>query len=144
MIPTCEPPRTEPFERERRLLHDELKESQATNRTLLRQLKKAQEATDEARRAHAKMVTTLTETMRENTMLAMERDMWRSRAERTPFIPEQQAVSPGTLLEIVALTEEEVGAIRKAMARLHHPDAGGCTERMKMWNAMLDLLEQSK
>ena len=35
----------------------------------------------------------------------------------------------------------EVGAIRKAMARLHHPDTGGDAERMKAWNAALDPLD---
>lgn len=141
MTPTCESPETELHEREWLLLRDELKEAHATNRALLRQLKKAQEATDEARRAHTKMVTTLTETMRENTLLTLERDMWKNRAERTLHDPEKQAVSIGTLLELIALTDEEVSAIRKAMARLHHPDSGGRTERMKMWNAMLDRLE---
>jgi hypothetical protein len=29
-------------------------------------------------------------------------------------------------------------AIRKAMARLHHPDVGGNPDRMKAWNATLD------
>jgi hypothetical protein len=36
------------------------------------------------------------------------------------------------------ISDEEVNAIRKAMARLHHPDVGGDPERMKAWNAALD------
>ena len=35
----------------------------------------------------------------------------------------------------------EISAIRKAMARLHHPDTGGDSERLKSWNAALDALE---
>jgi hypothetical protein len=42
----------------------------------------------------------------------------------------------------IDLTPAEVGAIRKAMARLHHPDTGGDAERMKAWNAALDPLER--
>jgi hypothetical protein len=36
-----------------------------------------------------------------------------------------------------------VNAIRKAMARLHHPDVGGDPERMKAWNAALDRISGS-
>jgi hypothetical protein len=59
--------------------------------------------------------------------------MWQARVEgrQAPF-------SLGAL----ALTPDEVSAIRKAMARLHHPDTGGDAERMKLWNAALDPLEQ--
>jgi hypothetical protein len=40
------------------------------------------------------------------------------------------------------ITEEEARVIRKAIARLHHPDSGGDAERMKLWNASLDRIER--
>ncbi|MCU0491105.1 MAG: hypothetical protein MUD01_05940 [Chloroflexaceae bacterium] len=128
-----------PYERERDLLRRELDEAHSLNRNLLRQLKKAQEAATEAQRAHTKMVGTLTETMRENTALTIERDLWKNRAERIGYhFDEQHGASfdlPGLVGQI---SEEEANIIRKAMARLHHPDAGGDSERMKAWNAALD------
>ncbi|HMQ34420.1 MAG TPA: hypothetical protein PKD53_27035 [Chloroflexaceae bacterium] len=137
------PPTTEGFtQREYELIRRELAEAQAQGRGLRRQLEKALTAANEARRAHAKMVATLTETMRENTSLAHERDLWRTRAQRL-----EQGLSPETeggrpVIDITALagqiSEDEVNAIRKAMARLHHPDVGGDPERMKAWNAALD------
>ncbi len=119
----------------------ELEALNAENRKLRRQLHKADQAVAEARRAHAKMVDTLTETMRENTALSLERDMWKGRAQRGSYTTEE-----GELREVFGIeqiTEAEVAAIRKAMARLHHPDAGGDAERMKRWNAVLDRLESS-
>ena len=61
--------------------------------------------------------------------------MWKARAEGagTPL-----SIGKGTL----ELTPAEVSAIRKAMARLHHPDTGGDVERMKIWNATLDPLDR--
>lgn len=130
-------------ERERELLVRELEEAHAMNRALLRQLKKAQSAAEEATRAHTKMVATLTETMRENTALTIERDMWRDRALKAGVQPEHPCVlDPGTL--VGAITEDEAHVIRKAMARLHHPDAGGDVERMKAWNAALDRIERRR
>ncbi|NWF81412.1 MAG: hypothetical protein HXY37_15420 [Chloroflexi bacterium] len=136
------PPTIEGFtQREYELLRRELAEAQALNRGLRRQLEKALAAANEAQRAHAKMVATLTETMRENTSLAHERDAWRARAQRL------EAGSPGEAgstqpIDISGLagqiSEDEINAIRKAMARLHHPDLGGDPERMKAWNAALD------
>jgi regulator of replication initiation timing len=59
------------------------------NRKLQDQLKKtvkaasnAERASAEALRAHTKMVETLTETMRENTALTIERDMWQGPPNR--------------------------------------------------------------
>lgn len=136
------PPTIEGFtQREYELLRRELAEAQALNRGLRRQLEKALAAANEAQRAHAKMVATLTETMRENTSLAHERDAWRARAQRL------EAGTPGEAgstqpIDISGLagqiSEDEINAIRKAMARLHHPDLGGDPERMKAWNAALD------
>lgn len=137
------PSTTEGFtQRDYDLLRRELAEAQTLGRGLRRQLEKALSAANEARRAHAKMVATLTETMRENTSLAHERDLWRARAQRLEqgLGPEPDNGRP--VIGITALdgqiSEEEVNAIRKAMARLHHPDVGGDPERMKAWNAALD------
>lgn len=127
-------------ERERELLLRELQEAHAMNRGLLRQLKKVQAAAEEAARAHAKMVVTLTETMRENTALTIERDMWRDRAIKAGCHADQLTINLAAL--VGEITEDEVSVIRKAIARLHHPDTGGDTERMKLWNAALDRIVQ--
>ncbi|MCS6883326.1 MAG: hypothetical protein RMK84_19720 [Oscillochloridaceae bacterium] len=129
-------------QREYEQLRRELAEAQALNRGLRRQLEKALMAANEAQRAHAKMVATLTETMRENTSLAHERDIWRARAQRLEAgMTSEPRVAQRTLdISSLAgqLSEDEINAIRKAMARLHHPDVGGDPERMKAWNAALD------
>ncbi|RRR75084.1 MAG: hypothetical protein EI684_05535 [Candidatus Viridilinea halotolerans] len=131
-------------EREVEALRRELAESQQLVRGLRRQLEKALEAANEAKRAHAKMVGTLTETVRENTTLAHERDFWRARAQRSEAGLHSEPEVEHPVLDIGSLShqisEEEVNAIRKAMARLHHPDVGGNPERMKVWNATLDRL----
>lgn len=118
----------------------ELEALNAENRKLRRQLHKAEQAVAEARRAHAKMVETLTETMRENTALSIERDMWKGRVQRGSYVTDEGEIRE--LAGIGQITEAEINAIRKAMARLHHPDAGGDAERMKRWNVTLDRLEQ--
>jgi hypothetical protein len=116
------------------LIQHELEEAHKTIRQLLRQINKEQARYDEIARAYNKTVANLTEVTRENAVLEHERNMWRARAEHTS---PQYAIGGLTL----DLTPDEVGAIRKAMARLHHPDAGGNAERMKAWNAALDPLE---
>jgi hypothetical protein len=58
----------------------------------------------------------------------------RHREERVATV----SLSTGPLV----LSAVESAAIRKAMARLHHPDVGGNVERMKAWNALLDRLEE--
>ena len=115
---------------------------QALGRDLRRQLGKALQSANEAQRAHAKMVATLTETMRENTILVNDRDVWRAKAQRLESGLAPEPGGQGRVIDISALagqiSEDEVNAIRKAMARLHHPDVGGDPERMKSWNAALD------
>jgi hypothetical protein len=115
-------------------LQNELNEAHKTIRSLLRQLSKEQQRHSETARAYNMTVANLVEAGRENSALSRERDMWKARAEG--------ALTPlkigGITLE---LTPAEVSAIRKAMARLHHPDTGGDAERMKAWNAALDPLE---
>ena len=126
---------TEILETDPSLLQRELAEAHVTVRRLLRQISKEQSRYDEIARAYNKTVSNLTEITRENALLEHERDMWKARVEGTtsPF-------SVGGLT--LELTPAEASAIRKAMARLHHPDAGGDIERMKAWNAALDPLDR--
>lgn len=122
-------------ENEIAILQHELEEAHKTIRTLLRQLSKEQARHGETTRAYNMTVSNLMEITRENAALTRERDQWQARAQGIP-------ASLGPNSPFPALTPAEVGAIRKAMARLHHPDAGGDIERMKLWNAMLDPLEE--
>lgn len=128
-------------------LQSELAAAHANNRKLQRQIKKIEQAAEEAKRAHSKMVETLTETMRENTLLTVERDMWKGRAQRRET-DEQSTSGPTLTIDIAALigidyiTAAEARAIRKAVARVHHPDSGGDVERMKQWNAALDQIKE--
>lgn len=142
LTPEDLPPTIEGFtQREYELLRRELSEAHAQNRTLRRQLDKANVAVTEAQRAHAKMVTTLTETMRENTSLAHELEQLRARCARLEAgLGPEEGMGPRIDVSALAgqISEDEINAIRKAMARLHHPDLGGDPERMKAWNAALD------
>jgi post-segregation antitoxin (ccd killing protein) len=113
-------------------LQRELAEAHKTIRSLLRQLSKEQARHAETARAYNLTVANLVEATRQNALLEHERDTWKARAEGRP--------APFTL-DKLTLTAEEIGAIRKAIARLHHPDTGGDVERMKLWNAALDPLE---
>jgi hypothetical protein len=101
---------------------------------LLRQIDKQQSRFQEISRAYDLTVGNLLEISRQNTLLERERDIWRTRARNIPA-PLDHSVG------VPALTPAEVSAIRKAMARLHHPDTGGDSERLKAWNAALDALE---
>src|SRR5215212_11643361 len=94
-------------------LQHELTEAHATIRRLLRQISKEQSRYDEIARAYNKTVSNLMEITRESALLEHERDMWRARVEAT--------AAPITLGGLTLdLTPDEVSAIRKAMARLHH------------------------
>lgn len=131
-------------QREYELLRRELIEAHGQNRSLRRQLEKSLAAVAEAQRAHAKMVATLSETMRENMALTNDRDTWRNRAQRLEAGLSADPCGESHLIDIAGLagqlSDDEVNAIRKAMARLHHPDVGGNPDRMKAWNAALDRL----
>jgi len=117
-------------------LQRELDEARRTIRELRRQSDKAQARYDEMARAYRMTVENLVRTSGECASLERERDQWRKRAEQTPSTA---AFETGTL----RLSDEEITAIRKAMARLHHPDTGGDADRMKAWNALLDALERN-
>lgn len=115
------------------LLH-ELAQTQMTRRQLLHQIEKEQILHQDIMRTYKSTVDRLVEISRQNTELERERDMWRTRlsaSDLTTILDEQ-----------ITLTSDEISAIRRAMARLHHPDAGGDTLRMQLWNAILDNMEQ--
>lgn len=122
-------------------LQSELAEAHGTIRTLLRQIKKEQDRHAEISRAYTKTVANLVEAMRENTALNRECDLLRGQLEGKQLEGDEEAQLRGLDLH---LSLPEVGAIRKAMARLHHPDAGGDSDRMKLWNAVLDRLERDE
>lgn len=111
-------------------LRHELDEAEQTIRSLERQIRREQGLCAEVADSYGKVVKHLVEVSREGTELERQRDKWRQRAE--------QQAGEGTPLN---LTPAEIRAIRKAIARLHHPDQGGDAERMKEWNAVLDALE---
>lgn len=117
-------------------MQNELQEAHKTIRSLLRQLSKEQGRYAEAMRAYNLTVQNLMEITRENTLLTRDRDMWKARAEKGSRPINLRGIS-------LDLSANEVKAIRKAMARLHHPDVGGDAERMKAWNAVLDPLEDN-
>lgn len=119
-------------------LQSELVEAHATIRALQKQIKKEQDRQAEISRAYTKTVANLVEAMRENTSLARECDMLRNQIDTH----DPMGVALGDFDLTLSLTE--VNAIRKAIARLHHPDAGGDSERMKLWNAALDKLERDE
>ena len=122
------------FEGDAGMLQHELEEAHKTIRGLLRQIDKTQARYGEIARAYNKTVAYLMVITRENALLEHERNMWHARA--AGIAP---PINFGSGLP--ELTPAEVGAIRKAMARLHHPDTGGDAERMKAWNAALDPLD---
>lgn len=111
-------------------MQHELSEAYQTIRALQRQLAKEQQRHSEVVRAHKKTVANLAEAGRERGLLEEDRAQWRARAEHAP-LPFKIG---GLTLD---LTPEEISAIRKALARLHHGDA----ERMRAWDAALDPLE---
>src|ERR1044072_3611961 len=99
-------------------LQNELNEALKTIRSLRRQLNKELQRQAETERAQNMTIANLADAGREQVVLRRERD----EGTLTPF-------HVGGLT--IDLTLAEVSAIRKAMARLHHPDTGGDAERMK-------------
>ena len=117
------------------LLQRELDEAQRMIRTLMRKLADEQQQQLQTRQAYEQMKQNIIEINREHTIAERERDLWRMRAEQHGF---------ATFDTLPTLRADEVNAIRRAMARLHHPDQGGDTERMKQWNKYLDQLEKPR
>lgn len=118
-------------------LRHELDEARKTIRALQRAASKAQAQYDEIRRAYTLTVANLVQTTSRCSALEQEREQRRRRgAEHVA----SATFSIGTL----TLNAAELAAIRKAMARIHHPDAGGDVERMKAWNTLLDRLEDEQ
>src|SRR5690348_9768776 len=103
------------FEADPAELQHDLEEAHKTIRGLLRQIDKTQARYSEIARAYNKTVANLMEITRENALLEHERNMWHARAEGI-------APPPNLGTGLPELTPAEIGAIRKAMARLHHPD----------------------
>lgn len=114
--------------------HEELHAAKRTIRTLEREARKAEARYQELARAYQKTVRNLVEVTGTCAGLEHERDQWRARAEQAPTVTH---IANGA----IRLSRREVATIRKAMARLHHPDVGGDPDRMRAWNTLLDTLE---
>lgn len=125
---------TDSTEHESSWIQNELAEAHKTIRTLLRQIDKAQQRYDEISRAYKLTVDNLVEVSVRNNELEREIEQWKARSSGASI---SMTLGAGTL----TLTPAEISAIRRAMARLHHPDTGGDTNRMQIWNAALDALE---
>ncbi len=100
-----------------------------------RDLRKAEEHHQETEQAYQKMVGNLVQTTQENLVLRHECQRLRQQARAEAPSSPNPTVSFG-----IRLTPEEVAVVRKAIARLHHPDAGGDVSRMQEWNVALDAL----
>jgi hypothetical protein len=111
------------------LLQREIAEAHRTIKALMRRLADEQEQSHKTQTAYEQMKNNIVEMNREHTIVERERDMWRMRAE-------QSGLPNGDFLPV--LTNEEISSIRRAMARIHHPDTGGDSDRMKQWNKLLD------
>ncbi len=108
-------------------------------KTLKRELQKAEARHAETEEAYVKTVSNLVQTTQENMLLRHECERLRQRTQQ----PEAAREPYASVVFALRLTPAEVAAVRKAIARLHHPDVGGDVERMQAWNVALDtLLEQ--
>lgn len=114
-------------------LERDLADAQNEIRRLGRELKKQQQRLTETSEAYNKTVSNLVRTVHENTVLRYEYERLKQR------VPEPQVPAP-TIFGL-NLSRTEVAAIRKAIARVHHPDVGGDSTRMQAWNVVLDQLE---
>ncbi|MFN5060215.1 MAG: hypothetical protein ACK5GU_09885 [Chloroflexota bacterium] len=118
------------------LLRREIDDAHRTIRALMRRLADEQEQQVKTKHAYEQMKSNIMEMNREFATVERERDLWRQRAEQTGGLEWLDALPQ--------LTADEVSAIRRAMARLHHPDQGGDSERMKEWNKVLDRLDKKR
>jgi hypothetical protein len=117
------------------LLQRELDEAHRTIRALMRRLAEEQDQQRKTYHAYEQMKQNIIEINREQAMVERERNMWRMRAEQQGMISSDN---------LPVLTSDEINAIRRAMARIHHPDRGGDIDRMKLWNKLLDTLEKPR
>ncbi len=115
-------------------LQRQLDEARNELRRVARELRKEQARHAETSEAYSKTVSNMVEISRENALLSHEIERLR---RATPRVARSRAVE----LHGIDITASEAKAIRKAMARLHHPDVGGDEHRMKVWNAVLDQLD---
>lgn len=111
------------------LLKHEINEAHRTIRVLMRRITSEQEQQAKTQHAYEQMKQNIIEMNREYAVVEREREMWRMRAEQAGIHWNDQ---------LPHLDEAEINAIRRAMARLHHPDQGGDSNRMKQWNKLLD------
>lgn len=118
------------------LLRREIDDAHRTIRALMRRLADEQEQQVKTKHAYEQMKANIMEMNREFATVERERDMWRQRAEQQGVLEWHEAMPH--------LTPDEISAIRRAMARLHHPDQGGDSERMKEWNKVLDRLDKKR
>ncbi len=116
-------------------LQREIEEARATIRRLTRELIKEQARHAQTTEAYNKTVANMVEIAQENTLLTHELE----RLKQT----KRREADDSSLLPLTP-TAIEARAIRKAMARLHHPDVGGDEQRMKAWNQILDRFENPK
>lgn len=114
-------------------LERDLTDAQNEIRRLGRELKKHQQRLAETAEAYNKTVSNLVRTVHENTILRYEYERLKQRTPDTQL--------PGPTVMGLNLTRIEVAAIRKAIARVHHPDVGGDSARMQAWNVVLDQIE---
>jgi regulator of replication initiation timing len=118
------------------MIERDLAEAQTEIRRLTRALKKEQQRLAETAEAYNKTVSNLVRTVHENTVLRYEYERLK---QRTPD-PEER---PAPNILGINITRAEIAAIRKSIARLHHPDVGGDAARMQTWNVILDQLEEN-
>ena len=113
-------------------LQREVEEARATIRRLTRELNKEQARHAQTTEAYNKTVANMVEIAQENTLLSNELERLKQARNR-----EQH----GSISLPLIPTPSEARVIRKAVARLHHPDVGGDEQRMKAWNTLLDRFE---
>ena len=118
-----------------RVTEHDLAEAQAQVRRLTRELKKERQRLSETAEAYNKTVANLVRTVHENNVLRYEYERLKRRAPDENRRPAPEVLG-------MQITRIEIAAIRKAIARLHHPDVGGDAARMQAWNVALDNLEE--
>ena len=121
---------------DRSRLERELAAAEANARDLRRRLAKLEEQLTQTQQAYNKTVHNMQDIVRENLQLSHECERLRLAAQHHGW--EWLETHPS----LHTMSRAELSAVRKAMARLHHPDTGGDSQRMQYWNAVLDQLEQ--